>query len=117
MAARILVIDDEPMLLEAISVIMTDMGYEVATSGDPREGAERAVSERPDLVIVDLRMPEMNGAEVTEHVLAAWPEARVLIVTGYPQDPLAERALKAGAVGLLKKPFEIAKIMDHLEGS
>jgi DNA-binding NarL/FixJ family response regulator len=60
-------------------------------------------------------MPVKNGAEITEDILKAKPNARILVITAYPSDPLAERALKAGAVGLLKKPFEIAKILDFLK--
>ena len=56
-------------------------------------------------------MPVRNGAEITEAILAKKPDARVLVITAYPSDPLAERAIKAGAVGLLKKPFEIGKIL------
>jgi DNA-binding NarL/FixJ family response regulator len=50
----------------------------------------------------------------TEAVLAKKPKARILVITAYPNDPLVERAIRAGAVGLLRKPFEIAKILDFL---
>jgi FixJ family two-component response regulator len=55
-----------------------------------------------------------NGAEITEAILAKKPSARILVITAYPNDPLAQRAMGAGAIGLLKKPFEIAKILDFL---
>ncbi len=114
MAKSILVIDDEIMILDAIKIIFEDMGYTVQTTSDPVQGTEDAVSMDFDLILTDVRMPVRNGAEVTEAVLARKPGARILVITAYPNDPLAERAVRAGALGLLKKPFEIAKILDYL---
>jgi CheY-like chemotaxis protein len=111
----ILVIDDETMILDAIKIIFEDMGYSVHTVSDPVEGTEEALRKDYDLVLTDIRMPVRNGAEITEAILAKKPAARVLVITAYPGDPLAERAVKAGAVGLLKKPFEIGKILDFLK--
>ena len=114
MAKSILVIDDETMILDAIKIIFEDMGYSVQTTSDPLHGTDEAIAGNFDLILTDVRMPSRNGAEVTEAVLARKPTARILVITAYPNDPLAERAIKAGAVGLLKKPFEIAKILDFL---
>ena len=114
MSKSILVIDDETMILAAIKIIFEDMGYSVRTTPDPIQGTEVAIAEDFDLILTDVRMPSRNGAEVTEAVLAKKPHARILVITAFPNDPLAERAIKAGAVGLLKKPFEIAKILDFL---
>ncbi|HTZ51455.1 MAG TPA: response regulator [Spirochaetia bacterium] len=114
MPKSILVIDDEIMILDAIKIIFEDMGYTVQTTSDPLQGTEEAVNKDFDLILTDVRMPVRNGAEVTETVLARKPGARILVITAYPNDPLAERAVRAGALGLLKKPFEIAKILDYL---
>ena len=114
MGKSILVIDDETMILDAIKIIFEDMGYSVQTTSDPLHGTDEAIAGNFDLILTDVRMPSRNGAEVTEAVLARKPTARILVITAYPNDPLAERAIKAGAVGLLKKPFEIAKILDFL---
>jgi DNA-binding NtrC family response regulator len=114
MSKSILVIDDETMILDAIKIIFEDMGYIVHTTSDPIQGTEAAIAGDFDLILTDVRMPLRNGAEVTEAVRAKKPLARILVITAYPNDPLAERAIKAGAVGLLKKPFEIAKILDFL---
>jgi DNA-binding NtrC family response regulator len=111
----ILVIDDETMILDAIKIIFEDMGYSVQTTPDPVGGTEAAIAGDFDLILTDIRMPLRNGAEITEAVLARKPKARILVITAYPNDPLAERAIKAGAVGLLKKPFEIAKILNFLQ--
>jgi DNA-binding NtrC family response regulator len=113
-AKSILVIDDETLILDAIKIIFEDLGYAVEITSDPMKGTEEALSRDFDLILTDLRMPGRNGAEIIETVLAKKPGTRILCITAYPNDPLAERAIKAGAVGLLKKPFEIAKILDFL---
>ena len=115
MAKSILAIDDEAMILDAIKIIFEDMGYSVDTTSDPVKGTEDALAKDYDLVLTDIRMPARNGAEVVEAVLQKKPGTRILVITAYPNDPLAERAIKAGAVGLLRKPFEIAKILEFLK--
>jgi CheY-like chemotaxis protein len=110
----ILVIDDETMILEAIKIIFEDMGYSVKIFADSQTGVEEAVRNDYDLILVDLRMPGVNGAEATEAIRKAKGSAKILIITAYPNDPLAARALEAGAVGLLTKPFEIARVLDFL---
>jgi DNA-binding NtrC family response regulator len=111
----ILVIDDETMILDAIKIIFEDMGISVRTTDDPVQGTNDAIANDYDLILTDIRMPVKNGAEITEAVLAKKPFARILVITAYPNDPLVQKAMQAGAVGLLKKPFEIAKILDFLK--
>jgi DNA-binding NtrC family response regulator len=111
----ILVIDDEAMILDAIKVIFEAMGIEVHTESDPVQGTQKALDRDYDLVLTDIRMPRRNGAEIVEAIMAKKPLSRVLVITGYSNDPLAERAMAAGAIGLLKKPFEISKILDFLK--
>lgn len=111
---RILMIDDEEAILEVVKTILEDMEFEVVTHSAAPAGLAEALANDFDLILVDIRMPDLNGAEVTERLLAAKPTARVLLVTGYPGDPIAHRALQAGAIGLMRKPFEIAKIIELL---
>jgi DNA-binding NtrC family response regulator len=115
MGKTILVIDDEMMILDAIKIIFEDMGISVRATNDPVQGTNDAIANDYDLILTDIRMPVKNGAEITEAVLAKKPSARILVITAYPNDPLVQRAMGAGAIGLLKKPFEIAKILDFLK--
>jgi CheY-like chemotaxis protein len=114
MSKSLLVIDDEQMILDAIKIIFEDMGYEVTTTTVPADGIAAAVARPFDLILTDIRMPASNGAEITETIRAARPDARVLVITAYPNDPLVRRALDAGAIDIVRKPFEIAKILDFM---
>jgi DNA-binding response OmpR family regulator len=115
MKKRVLAIDDEEMTLEALRTILEDLGCAIDTFTDPVEGKKRALEDDYDLILLDIRMPGRNGAEIAESILAEKPNASVLIITAHPNDPYAKRALEAGALSLVKKPFEIAKIMDFLQ--
>ena len=115
MKKRILVVDDEEMILNAIKLILEDMGYSVSCFSNPEEGEKEAISNDYDLIILDLRMPKKNGADITKNIIKNKPEAKILILTAYPTDPLAKKALESGARSLLKKPFEISKILDFIE--
>ena len=112
---NILVIDDEEMIVDALKVILEDLGHRVTGISESPIGEREALNHDYDLILVDLRMPGKNGAEVSENILKAKPSAKILIITAHPADPLAERALSAGAVGLVKKPFDMGKILEYLK--
>lgn len=111
---RILMIDDEKEILEVVKTIIEDMGYIVDCFSVPDAGLAAALANDYDLIVTDIRMPGMNGADITERIREKKPDASVLLVTGFPGDPVARQALEAGAVGLMRKPFEVAKIVDFL---
>ncbi|MDZ7793181.1 MAG: response regulator [Spirochaetia bacterium] len=115
MGKKILVIDDEESIIYIMKELFGDLGHRVTGKTDPKEGKQEALEGEYDLIIVDLRMPGMDGAEVTEAIMEKKPEARILINTGFPGDPLARRALDAGALSLIRKPFEIEKVYDFLK--
>ena len=75
----------------------------VATAADGIEAVERARSQRPDIVLMDLRMPRLEGAEATRQIVASLPETRVLVLTTYADDEFLFPALQAGARGYLTK--------------
>lgn len=111
---RILVIDDEPVIVQTISIILEDLGINVTGVLNPVVGIQKALDEDFNLILSDVRMPEMNGADVTKKILEKKPDARILIITAYPLDIYAKNAMDAGAIALIKKPFEVSKILDYL---
>lgn len=113
MGKRLLVIDDEENILDAIKIIMEEMGHTVDTCSKSADGEKKALENDYDLIITDLRMPGKTGADITKAVMAK-KKARILVITAYANDALASEALQAGALGLLRKPFEISKILSFL---
>jgi len=101
----ILVIDDEEIILDSCRKILEKADYRVETFNNGKEGIERFRQARPPLLIVDLKMPDINGIEVIEQVRKIDPEAIIVVITGYATVCAAVEAMKAGAYDFLPKPF------------
>jgi DNA-binding NarL/FixJ family response regulator len=102
---RVLIADDQPVVRHGLAMLLglLDDVEVVATAADGIEAVDRARSERPDIVLMDLRMPRLEGAEATRQILALLPETRVLVLTTYADDDFLFPALQAGARGYLTK--------------
>lgn len=116
MNKSLLIIDDDEMVLDAISSIFKELKYEVESFNDSVKGLERAKNHPFDLVVCDLRMPALDGLNFTIALKKEVPLQKILILTAFPGDPLASNCIKAGATALMRKPFEIEKILKILEG-
>lgn len=115
--STILLVDDEPMVVDVLAQILTSHGHEVTTATDPAQAMPLIGSTPFSLYLFDLRMPTYSGADLAEKVFEHYPDATVLIMTGFPGDPLAVRAMKLGIRALVKKPFEIGKILSFLQSA
>jgi DNA-binding NarL/FixJ family response regulator len=102
---RVLIVDDHPLLREGIAAVLEgekDMEL-VGEASNGREAIERYRELRPDVTLMDLQMPEMDGVAATIAIRAEWSDARIVMLTTYRGDAQALRALKAGASGYLLK--------------
>jgi DNA-binding NarL/FixJ family response regulator len=101
----VLLVDDQRLLRAGLRQILTSEGFEVVgEAGDGREAVEASRRERPDVVLMDIRMPNMDGLEATRLILAApEPRPRVLVLTTFDLDEYVYEALRAGASGFLLK--------------
>ena len=113
---RVLTVDDHPLLREGVAaVIEGEVDMEVvaeATSG--RDGLEKFRAHRPDVTLMDLRMPDMNGIEAISAIRAEFPDARIVVLTTYAGDVQALGALKAGAAGYLLKSMLRNDLLDTI---
>jgi len=115
MAQTILMIDDDELIRDSMQLIFSDFGIDVRTCGDGEEGVSLALASDYDLILCDMRMPGLDGAQTVAKILQAKPQARILVLTAFPGDPLVQKALASGAIGIMKKPFEVAKLLELLK--
>lgn len=104
-ARRILVVDDEPMVASSCRRILAAAGDDVQASQSGREGLQRALAGNFDVVMADLRMPDLDGMELVRTLRARRPEVAVIILTGYGSVASAVEAVKLGVVEYIEKPF------------
>jgi DNA-binding NarL/FixJ family response regulator len=112
LAIRVLIADDQPVVRDGLAMLLglLDDVEIVGTAADGAEAVERAVSTRPDVVLMDLRMPRVEGAEATRQILSALPRTAVLVLTTYADDEFLFPALRAGARGYLTKDASAEEI-------
>jgi FixJ family two-component response regulator len=114
MEATVYVVDDDPSVRAGLSRLLQSMGLTVKTFASAREFLEQAVSEEPGCLIVDLRMPAMNGLELQEQLMTRNLNLPVIFLTGYGTVPASVRAMKRGAVDFLEKPVDDQVLLDAI---
>ena len=113
-SGRVLVVDDEPSVVDVLRAMLEEMGFEVVTTRDSRSGLA-AFRERPEvfaLVIVDLMMPELGGEEVVKQILGLRPGMPVLLSSGYAEADATERFDRTGLAGFVQKPYRYAVLAE-----
>lgn len=115
-APRCLLADDHPALLAAVSEYLAENGFALlAPVGDALSAVEAAATERPELALVDYRMPGLGGAELVRRLGAASPATRVAVYTAEADADVAREALGAGAAGLILKEAPLADLVRALQ--
>jgi two-component system KDP operon response regulator KdpE len=109
----VLVIDDEPQILRALRINLRVRQYEVHTAGSAGEALELAAKHPPDLVILDLGLPDLDGVEVI-HGLRGWTEAPIIVLSGRADSTDKVEALDAGADDYVTKPFGMDELLARM---
>jgi len=115
--ARVLLVDDERLMLQAGKVLLESLEHrvQVASSGEEALGRVQQTPQAYDVVILDMAMPRMDGAETFEALRAVRPDLPVLLCSGYPRGARVEELISAGAGGFLRKPFEMDHLADEID--
>ena len=111
----ILIIDDDQQLSLSFTKILTQDGYETAAAYTGEEGITKATTLCPDLVILDIRLPDMSGMEVFEKIHALIPKLPVIIITAFGTTETAIGAIKKGAYDYIYKPFDVPEMLRLIE--
>lgn len=110
---KILIADDDPQILRALRITLTAKGYEIVTATDGTRAIEAAIDHRPDLYMIDLGMPALDGIDVIEAV-RGWSTAPILVVSGRTGAADKVDALDAGADDYVTKPFSIDELLARI---
>jgi FixJ family two-component response regulator len=114
-APRIFVVDDDEELRESLERLLRSAGFRVETFGSPDAFLERAPYNGPGCLVLDVRMPGRSGLELQEWLASAEAALPIVFITGHGDIPTSVRAMKAGAVDFLPKPFEDQMLLDAVE--
>ncbi|MGV8110370.1 response regulator [Methanospirillum sp.] len=113
---RILVVDDTRFMRTILVNILTEEGFEiVGEAEDGQQAVEMYLTTKPDLVLMDIIMPKMDGMMALKTILGINPEAKVLMVTAIQSIEMAKLAFKCGAVSYIMKPFQKQGILQEIE--
>jgi two-component system, OmpR family, KDP operon response regulator KdpE len=113
---RVLVIDDEPSILRALRINLTARSYEVSTASDGASGLAAVSRERPDVLILDLGLPDMDGTEVIYGV-RGWTSTPIIVLSVWDQEQQKVAALDAGADDYVTKPFGMDELLARLRAA
>ncbi|NOU70869.1 response regulator [Paenibacillus sp. LMG 31458] len=111
--AKILIIDDEPQIRKLLRVTLTAHGFEAAEASTGQEGLLQATMVRPDLIVLDLGLPDMTGMEVLAHI-REWSQVPIIILTAQDQEQDKVAALDRGADDYVTKPFGMGEFMARM---
>jgi len=106
----ILVVDDDSGIRQLLTYVLQAKGYAVSSAVDGVEGLQKALDERPGLVITDVQMPNMDGVDMLRAIQRDNSAQRIIVMTGYAVEDKIEN-VKASGIPLIEKPFEMATLL------
>jgi two-component system response regulator FixJ len=110
----VFVVDDDKEVRDALQLLMESVGLQVETFGSAQEYLDQFDGERPGCLVLDIRMPGMSGLELQARLAAESVHPPIVIITGHGDVPMAVRAVQAGAVDFVQKPFNDQSLLDSV---
>ncbi len=116
-SASILVVDDEEVVRRSHLRVLSSVQCDVEAVADGEQALNAMEAKRYDIVLLDLRMPGMDGMAVLRTMKARWPDSEVIVITGYPSFETAKEAVRLGAFDYLAKPLAPSEVIDVAHGA
>jgi CheY-like chemotaxis protein len=113
--ARVLIVDDEPSVVAAMQLYLQHKGHEVHTALNGQEALQKLTAERPQLILLDVRMPTMDGLQVLDHVRRLDRDVGIIMVTAVQDAALRREALARGAADFITKPVDLRHLDRSME--
>ncbi|MEK7829054.1 MAG: UDP-3-O-acyl-N-acetylglucosamine deacetylase [Deltaproteobacteria bacterium] len=110
-AKKIMIVDDEKSIRQSLSDVLRDEGFDVILAGDGHKALKMLDSNRPDLVILDIWMPVMDGTEVLKEIKARQPNLQVIMISGHGNIEAAVKTIKLGAYDYIEKPLSLEAVL------
>jgi len=110
---RIIICDDEEGVRESLKLILED-DYDLSFAATGSEAIEKVKKQPADLIVLDIKMPKMNGLETLKHLRKVSPTTKVIIASGYRSVEAANEAMKCGASDYIVKPFESKEVLEKI---
>jgi two-component system chemotaxis response regulator CheY len=115
MPLKVIIADDSIITVKKLVVLIEGLGHQVvATAATGQQAIEAYRKHRPDIMTMDISMPDMDGMAATSKIVAEFPEARIMMVTSHGQERMVIDSLDAGAKGYVLKPVRIEKLSDMI---
>jgi len=116
-AIRIFIVEDQTLMRQGLKTILElEPGMRVIGEAEDGETAiQRVLETRPDVTLMDIQLPRLNGLEATEAICAAWPEAKVIILTTFGRDDYVFQGIRAGAMGFLLKDTPADNLLETIQ--
>ena len=116
MTVRLLVVDDAPFVRRSLSKLAEERGWQViGEASNGREAIEQYLALKPDIVTMDITMPDMDGISAVKEIMKADPQARIVMCTALGQQDMVVDAVRAGARDFIVKPFKKERVFSAIE--
>ena len=109
---KFLIVDDEPDVVDQVKELFEIRNYTVVTATSGEKALDLVKKEKPNIMILDIRMPGISGIDVLKEVKKNYPKTRVIMLTGVEDDATRDMAMGLGASGYLTKPYSYSELMD-----
>lgn len=113
--AKLLIVDDEVGIVEEVSSFFAEEGFDVSTADSGADGIKLVNSVKPDILILDIKLPDISGLDVLEFCKQHSPLTKVIVVTGYVDQGIIDKAEELGRDAFLQKPFDLTYLYDEVE--
>lgn len=112
---KILIVDDEAGIIQEVKEFLEEEGYEVHTADTAKAGMKLIEEVRPDVILIDIKLPDASGNEVLRFCKERSPKTKTVIVTGYVDQHVMDEAEQLGRDAFLQKPFNLEKIINEIQ--
>jgi CheY-like chemotaxis protein len=112
---KLLIVDDESGIVEEVKTYFEEEGYIVYTADTGKEGLDALTLHQPDLVLLDMKLPDMSGIQVLKFCKENLPKTKVIVNTGYVDQNIIDEAERLGRDAFLQKPFNLERLQQEIE--